>query len=116
MCGYHTPFPPSTHTYTHRGEGHEHTPFTPKPGLDRWRHNLEIHTEILALAVKPLTPFIIIFLLEPPENESCVTLSESLPFSKSQFSHWQKKGVQRHVDIHIDNFCKIENAKESMDS
>ena len=91
---YHTPFPPTTHTHTHRGEDHEHTPFTPKPGLDRWRRNLEIYTEILALAVKPLTPFIIIFLLEPPENESCVTLSESLPFSKSQFSHWQKRSAK----------------------
>ena len=93
MCGITLPSP-QPHTPTLRGEDHEHTPFTPIPGLDRRRRNLETHTEILALAVKALTPFIIIFLLEPSENESCVILSESLPFSKSQFSHWQKRSAK----------------------
>lgn len=93
MCGI-TLLSPQPHTPTLRSEDHEHTPFTPKPGLDRRRRNLETQAEILALAVKALTPFIIIFLLEPPENESCVILSESLPFSKSQFSHWQKRSAK----------------------
>ena len=87
MCGITLPSP-QPHTPTLRGEDHEHTPFTPKPGLAGRRRKLETNTEILALVVKALTPFIIIFLLEPPENGSCVILSESLPFSKSQFSHY----------------------------
>lgn len=93
MCGITLPSP-QPHTPTLRGEDHEHTPFTPKPGLAGRRRKLETNTEILALVVKALTPFIIIFLLEPPENGSCVILSESLPFSKSQFSHWQKRSAK----------------------